>query len=77
MKESKIVSQLMIDNVIQDEFIVMNEDGHFFRGLIMGLPDWSPYIDNAKPLNNIKKFETLCRMCKGKELIYEYVRKKR
>jgi len=73
MRKSMFISGLIDKGIIQPEFIVMDEYGKFFRGLIGGLPDFSPDIEDAKPLDNLDKFATLCRLCRGKELIYEYV----
>jgi hypothetical protein len=67
------LNKLIDNDIIQPEFIVMDEYGRFFMGLIGGLPDFTHNIEDAKPLNNLDKFATLCRLCRGKELIYEYV----
>ena len=73
MRKSMFLKGLIDNDIIQPEFIVMDEYGRFFMGLIGGLPDFTRNIEDAKPLNNLDKFATLCRLCRGKELIYEYV----
>jgi len=63
-----------LKNIVKDkEFIVMNEEGLYFKGLFGNGVVWTTEYKEAKPLDNIKKFETLQKMCRGIELIYDYI----
>lgn len=65
-----------LDFLVPD-FIIMNEDGEFFAGLVYGGQlMWTSDISEAKPLDCLDKLNTIRRMCK-KELIYQFVNEKR
>ena len=56
------------------EFIVMNSNLEVFTGLAFGgVPMFSKFFENAKPLDNEAKFHTLRRMCYDDELMMEYI----
>jgi hypothetical protein len=55
-------------------FIVMNSNLEYFCGLAYGgQPVWCNDYNEAKPLDNERKFITLQYMCFGKELELYYI----
>lgn len=58
----------------EKEFVVMNSKLEFFSGMMYGGElVWCSDYKEAKPLDNLSKFETLQRICYGEELILDYV----
>jgi hypothetical protein len=56
------------------EFIVMNSQLEYFSGLAYGgLLVWCNDYKEAKPLDNERKFKTIQSMCRGEELILDYI----
>jgi hypothetical protein len=56
------------------EFIVMNSQLEYFCGLMYGGQlVWSGDYKEAKPLNDEAKFRTLQMLCRGEELILDYI----
>jgi hypothetical protein len=56
------------------EFIVMNSQLEVFSGLAFGgVPMFSKFFENAKPLDDEAKFHTLRRMCYDDTLMMEYI----
>lgn len=56
------------------EFVVMNSKLEFFSGMMYGGElVWCSDYREAKPLDNISKFETLQRICYEEELILDYI----
>jgi len=55
-------------------FIVMNSKCQFFCGLQYGGElVWTDDSSRAKPLDDERKFETLQVLCRGEELIMDYI----
>lgn len=54
-------------------FIVMNEDGEFFAGLMYGKILFISDINDAKPLYDLHKFEMMKFWIGNQNLIYEYL----
>ena len=58
----------------RSEFIVMNSNLEVFSGLAFGgFALFSNNYDNAKPLDDERKFRTLQSICGGEELMMEYI----
>jgi hypothetical protein len=58
----------------RSEFIVMNSNLEVFSGLAFGgVALFSNNYDNAKPLDDERKFRTLQSICGGEELMMEYI----
>ena len=58
----------------KQEFIVMNSQLEVFSGLAFGgIPMFSKFFENAKPLDDEAKFHTLRRMCYDDTLMMEYI----
>ena len=58
----------------RSEFIVMNSNLEVFSGLAFGgVALFSNNYDNAKPLDDERKFRTLQSICSGEELMLEYI----
>jgi hypothetical protein len=56
------------------EFIVMNSQLEYFSGLAYGGQlVWCNDYKEAKPLDNERKFKTIQSMCRGEELIIDYI----
>ena len=56
-------------------FIVMNSQLEYFSGLMYGGElVWCSDYNEAKPLDDERKFITLQNMCYGKELILDYIK---
>lgn len=56
------------------EFIVMNSKLEYFSGLMYGGQlVWCSDYDEAKPLDDERKFKTLQYMCYGEELLLDYI----
>lgn len=56
------------------EFIVMNSKLEYFSGMMYGGElVWCSDYNEAKPLNDEAKFDTLQRLCWGEELILDYI----
>jgi len=57
------------------EFIVMNSQLEYFSGLMYGGElVWCSDYNEAKLLDDERKFITLQNMCYGKELILDYIK---
>jgi hypothetical protein len=55
-------------------FIVMNSKLEYFCGLAYGGETiWHSDYNEAKPLDNERKFHTLQYICYGEELIMDYI----
>lgn len=55
-------------------FIVMNSNLEYFCGLMYGGKlVWCSDYKEAKPLDDERKFRTLQSMCRGEELIMDYI----
>ena len=55
-------------------FIVMNSQLEYFSGLMYGGQlVWCSDYNEAKPLDDERKFKTLQYMCYGEELILDYI----
>lgn len=62
------------DKEKRNEFIVMNSNLEVFSGLAFGgVAMFSSNYDNAKPLDDERKFRTLQSICSGEELMLEYI----
>ena len=58
----------------QEEFIVMNSQLEYFAGLAYGGQlIWSKDYVDCKPLDHINKYNTIKRMCKGEEIVLDYI----
>jgi len=58
----------------QKEFIVMNSNLEYFCGLAYGGQlVWCSDYNEAKPLNDERKFQTLQYLCYGEELLLDYI----
>jgi len=56
------------------EFIVMNSQLEYFSGLMYGGElVWCSDYNEAKPLDDERKFQTLQSLCRGEELILDYI----
>lgn len=55
------------------EFIMMNEDGEFYAGMVYGQLYWSIDRRDAKPFDDIAKYEGMKRWYPQKEIIYEFI----
>lgn len=56
------------------QFIVMNSQLEYFSGLMYGGQlVWSGDYKEAKPLNDEAKFRTLQSLCRGEELVLDYI----
>ena len=56
------------------EFIVMNSNLEYFSGLMYGGQlVWCSDYNEAKPLDDERKFRTLQMLCRGEELILDYI----
>ena len=56
------------------EFIVMNSQLEYFSGMMYGGQlVWCSDYKEAKPLNDEAKFRTLQSLCRGEELILDYI----
>lgn len=51
----------------------MNQTGEFFAGFEKGHFKWSPFIQDAKPLEYIEQFETIRKFEPQMDLVYDYV----
>jgi len=61
-------------HIKKQEFIVMNSNLEVFTGLAFGgVPMFSKFFENAKPLDDEAKFHTLRRMCYDDQLMMEYI----
>lgn len=55
-------------------FIVMNSNLEYFCGMMYGGElVWSNDYNEAKPLDNERKFKTLQSLCYSEELILDYI----
>jgi hypothetical protein len=55
-------------------FIVMNSQLEYFSGMMYGGElVWCSDYNEAKPLDNERKFQTLKSLCYGEELILDYI----
>jgi len=55
-------------------FIVMNSQLEYFSGMMYGGQlVWCSDYNEAKPLDNERKFQTLKSLCYGEELILDYI----
>lgn len=62
------------NKVEKQEFIVINSNLEVFSGLAFGgVAMFSNNFDNAKPLDDERKFKTLQSICSGEELMMEYI----
>jgi len=56
------------------EFIVMNSQLEYFSGMMYGGQlVWCSDYNEAKPLDDERKFQTLQSLCRGEELILDYI----
>jgi len=56
------------------EFIIMNSKLEYFSGMMYGGElVWCSDYKEAKPLDHENKFETLKALCRGEELILDYI----
>jgi hypothetical protein len=56
------------------EFIVMNSQLEYFSGLAYGGQlVWCNDYTEAKPLDDERKFKTIQSMCRGEELVLDYI----
>ena len=56
------------------EFIVMSSNLEYFSGLMYGGQlVWCSDYNEAKPLDDEAKFRTLQSLCRGEELILDYI----
>ena len=56
------------------EFIVMNSQLEYFSGMMYGGQlVWCDDYNEAKPLDDERKFQTLQSLCRGEELILDYI----
>jgi len=57
------------------QFIVMNSQLEYFSGLAYGGElVWCDDYNEAKPLNDERKFKTLQLLCRSEELILDYIK---
>jgi hypothetical protein len=55
-------------------FIVMNSQLEYFSGMMYGGElVWCNDYNEAKPLDNERKFQTLKSLCYGEELVLDYI----
>jgi hypothetical protein len=55
-------------------FIVMNSQLEYFSGMMYGGQlVWCSDYNEAKPLDNERKFQTLKYLCYGEELVLDYI----
>jgi hypothetical protein len=55
-------------------FIVMNSQLEYFSGMMYGGQlVWCSDYNEAKPLDNERKFQTLKSLCYGEELVLDYI----
>lgn len=59
----------------QREWFIVYSDLGYFKGLINGGQlEWTPYENEAKPLDHISKFQTIKFLApQNIELIFEYI----
>ena len=63
------------DKEKKQEFIVMNSQLEVFSGLAFGgVAMFSSNYDNAKPLDDERKFKMLQSLCPYDELIFDYIK---
>jgi hypothetical protein len=56
-------------------FIVMNSQLEYFCGMMYGGElVWSDDYEEAKPLNLESKFRALQSLCRGEELVLDYIK---
>ena len=56
------------------EFIVMNSNLEYFSGMMYGGQlVWCSDYNEVKPLDDEAKFRTLQSLCRGEELILDYI----
>ena len=56
------------------QFIVMNSQLEYFSGMMYGGElVWCSDYNEAKPLDDERKFQTLQSLCRGEELILDYI----
>ncbi len=56
------------------QFIVMNSQLEYFSGMMYGGQlVWCSDYNEAKPLDDERKFQTLQSLCRGEELILDYI----
>lgn len=58
---------------IPPRFVIMNENGEFYAGMMYGQLYWSIDKKDAKPLDDLAKFEGMKRWFPGMEIIYDYI----
>jgi len=68
------VSRLTVKNDKRSWFIVLGEYGYFSGLKYGGQPQWTAKYDEAKPLDDERKFKTLQVMCSGQDLILDYIK---
>ena len=60
---------------VRNWFIVMNSQLEYFSGMMYGGQlVWSSDYKEAKPLDDERKFKTLQSLCRGEELILDYIK---
>ena len=60
--------------VKRNYFIVMNSQLEYFSGMMYGGElVWCNDYKEAKPLDNELKFKTLQYLCRGEELVLDYI----
>jgi hypothetical protein len=56
------------------QFIVMNSQLEYFSGMMYGGQlVWCSDYNEAKPLDDERKFQTLQSLCRGEELVLDYI----
>ena len=56
------------------QFIVMNSQLEYFSGMMYGGQlVWCNDYNEAKPLDDERKFQTLQSLCRGEELVLDYI----
>ena len=56
------------------QFIVMNSQLEYFSGMMYGGElVWCDDYNEAKPLDDERKFQTLQSLCRGEELVLDYI----
>jgi hypothetical protein len=55
------------------EYIVFSEKGYFCGLAFGGEPQWSMNVNDAKPLNDVRKFCTLQSISHGLEMLIEII----
>jgi len=56
-------------------FIVMNSQLEYYAGMMYGGQlVWSSDYSEAKPLDDEAKFKTLQSLCRGEELVLDYIK---